>query len=229
MNPLELMRARVPVLFRLDETGDLVGLNERGGAPAPLVYAARTAVAGIAALCFRQDVGRAAREAVHAALAHAATGDGRALAEALHAALAADTAATRVWSGPVFVLPPPLVAPVGAIQLYPGNAGLLHPDLATFGPELPHRKPAFAVFRDRCAVSVCYSARANAAGAEAGVETSPRYRGMGCAMLAVEAWAAAIHEGGRQPFYSTSWENSASLAVARKLGLEQVGEDVWVG
>jgi len=222
--PAALMQLRVGVLFRLDGAGDLLSLNERGGALPPAVYVG-LAEGETAVATFRADVPAVQRDAVHAALAACASPGGRAIVAALGAAF---VGAQHSWCGPAFVVPPPLVNPVGAMQLFPGNAGLLHPELATLGPELPHRRPAFAVVRESRAVSVCYSARANGAGAEAGVETVPAYRGQGCAMLTVEAWAAAVRASGRTPFYSTSWENAASLAVARKLGLEQVGEDVWV-
>jgi hypothetical protein len=33
---------------------------------------------------------------------------------------------------------------------------------------------------------------------------------------------------GRTPLYSTSWENEASLALAKKLGLPQYGVDLHI-
>lgn len=44
-------------------------------------------------------------------------------------------------------------------------------------------------------------------------------RGRGLAPLVVAAWREAAERSGRQPLYSTSWDNEASLRVARKLGL----------
>ena len=75
---------------------------------------------------------------------------------------------------------------------------------------------------------ICASARISPGAAEAGVETVAAYRGQGCAQVAVEAWAAAVRESGRVPFYSTSWDNAASRAVARKLGLIPFAEDAWL-
>ncbi|HZS91689.1 MAG TPA: GNAT family N-acetyltransferase, partial [Chloroflexota bacterium] len=42
----------------------------------------------------------------------------------------------------------------------------------------------------------------------------------------VAGWARAIRASGRIPLYSTSWDNHASQAVARKLGLVQYGTDL---
>ncbi|MGH2617528.1 MAG: GNAT family N-acetyltransferase, partial [Thermomicrobiales bacterium] len=39
-------------------------------------------------------------------------------------------------------------------------------------------------------------------------------------------WAQAVRQEGRIPLYSTSWENLASQAVARKLGLVLYGVDL---
>src|SRR6266851_4539878 len=49
--------------------------------------------------------------------------------------------------------------------------------------------------------------------------------GRGFAPRVTSAWAAAIRSSGRIPLYSTSWTNSASRAVARKLGLVQYAVD----
>jgi predicted GNAT family acetyltransferase len=61
--------------------------------------------------------------------------------------------------------------------------------------------------------------------AEAGVETDAAFRGLGFAARVTAAWALAIRASGRIPLYSTSWSNTASLAVARKLGLTQYATD----
>ena len=75
----------------------------------------------------------------------------------------------------------------------------------------------------------CYSARLTGRAAEAGVETLETHRGRGYAPAVVAAWAHAVRETGRIPFYSTSWDNLASQAVARKLGLVQYATDLSIG
>lgn len=79
--------------------------------------------------------------------------------------------------------------------------------------------PVAAVMVDGYPVSICFSARASDAAAEAGVETAERFRGRGLAARVTAAWALAVRASGRVPLYSTSWTNSPSLAVARKVGL----------
>jgi RimJ/RimL family protein N-acetyltransferase len=71
------------------------------------------------------------------------------------------------------------------------------------------------------AVSLCYSCRLTDRAAEAGLETLEEHRGRGYAPAVTSAWARAVRDSGRIPFYSTSWDNLASQAVARKLGLAQ--------
>jgi predicted GNAT family acetyltransferase len=61
------------------------------------------------------------------------------------------------------------------------------------------------------------------------VETLEGYRGRGYAPMVVAAWARAVRETGRIPLYSTSRNNRASEAVARKLGLVQYGSDLSLG
>ncbi len=57
------------------------------------------------------------------------------------------------------------------------------------------------------------------------METAADYRGRGYAATVTAAWALAIRASGRIPLYSTSWDNTASLAVARKLGLIAYASD----
>ena len=58
-----------------------------------------------------------------------------------------------------------------------------------------------------------------------GVETLPDFRGKGCAREVTAEWARRVRAAGAIPMYSTSWENKASQAVARKLHLNCYGAD----
>jgi len=63
---------------------------------------------------------------------------------------------------------------------------------------------------------------------EAGVESLPEFRGRGYATDVVAAWALLVKSLGALPLYSTSWENTASQAVATKLQLVQYGGDFHI-
>jgi predicted GNAT family acetyltransferase len=89
--------------------------------------------------------------------------------------------------------------------------------------ELPAWQPFVALVRENRAVSVCRSVRITAEAHEAGVETLPEFRGNGYAAEVVAGWARLVRKSGAIPLYSTSWENKASQAVARKLGLKCYG------
>ncbi|MBI1294864.1 GNAT family N-acetyltransferase [bacterium] len=81
------------------------------------------------------------------------------------------------------------------------------------------RAPMWAVFEDGAPVSICFCARRSDVAAEAGLETATPFRGRGYAAHVTAAWALSMRAAGLIPLYSTAWDNHASRAVARKLGL----------
>ena len=94
--------------------------------------------------------------------------------------------------------------------------------------ELPAWQPFLALVEENRAVSVCRSVRITPAAHEAGVETLPSFRGKGYAKDVVAGWARVVQSMGAIPLYSTSWENTASQAVANKLRLVPYGADFYV-
>ncbi len=127
--------------------------------------------------------------------------------------------------GPAFVFPLSLVQPPGVVAIQ-DEALLAH----NFGGWVPGeiaagRSPVLAIIESGRPVSICFSARKSAIAAEAGVETADASRGRGFGPRVVAAWALAMQASGRVPLYSTSWTNSASLAIARKLGLMTYASD----
>ncbi len=85
--------------------------------------------------------------------------------------------------------------------------------------EVEARMPIATVQQEGSAISVCCCARRSEHAAEAGLDTAPAFRGRGLAARVTTAWARAVRSSDRTPLYSTVWDNAASLAVARKLGL----------
>jgi hypothetical protein len=131
----------------------------------------------------------------------------------------------EIRSGPAFQFPDNVGSPPSVVEVHN-----LEPLLRHFAgwteDELPERSPIMAVFEAGAAVSVCFCARRSVFAAEAGVETASAYRGRGFAGRVAAAWATSIRRTGLLPIYSTSWENAASLAVARKLGLVACAQ-IW--
>jgi len=73
-------------------------------------------------------------------------------------------------------------------------------------------------------LSICYTARDSAAGAEAGIWIHPQFGGSGHAVVAVQRWAALMRRrDGRPLFYSTSDVNDFTQRLAASLGLRPIG------
>ena len=130
----------------------------------------------------------------------------------------------RLDFGPVFTFPATIGASAGVAAIT--EFAQLERHLRGWTPdELAERSPILGILEDGHAVSVCSCARRTPRAAEAGLETAPAFRGRGFGAQAAATWARAIRDSGRLPLYSTSWNNAASLAVARKLGLTACGSD----
>ena len=151
-------------------------------------------------------------------------------ATAIRAALQRHAPIIDEWRGPAYRIPETVHTLSNAVVVTEANADVLE---RYFAWKLTSRNSfrsatLAATVVDGDAVSMCYCARLTARAAEAGVETVEFARGRGYAVAAVNAWATAIRAGGLEPLYSTSWENTASQSVARKLEAVQYGEDWWI-
>ncbi|HEY2595240.1 MAG TPA: GNAT family N-acetyltransferase [Chloroflexota bacterium] len=116
-----------------------------------------------------------------------------------------------------------------------------HPDVRALHPEVAEERallasfdaevagygwPVYAVMRDGRVVSACVSSREDERGGEAWVQTLPEARGRGYARQTTAAWAHALQDAGKLPFYSFSDDNVASAGVASSLGLRVYLRDV---
>lgn len=230
-----LLAIRIATLFRLDEDGRLLAVNEAGGPqpgdpPAPRFFLGRTRVGNVARC--RRDVPveivrelerLVAQEPIAADLGN----EPPATRDALLAVLRQHGEIRNEWHGPAYRFPEadqgPSAMPVVAID--GGNAELLVGPFAWARTLLPDVRPCVAVVRGGAAVAVCHSSRRSAVAAEAGVETLPDVRGRGYGTAVVAAWARAVRREGLLPLYSTSWDNTASQRLARRLGLVPYAED----
>jgi len=252
LSHLERMRLHVDVLFTSDPTGRLLRAREPNGARAPRFYLGRSPHGNL--WRFRDDLSRAAlRELSRLAGKERPLGLDLASPERLAAFRRVLAAAAAAGGGGDLLESRGLAYcfPEGAASLAtpPGekcrivplseadrDARLLQGEFANMISQLSDRQPCFAVVAKSRAVSLCCSARTlwreasgappSLVGAEASVETLPEYRGRGFAPRVLSAWARAVGERGGLPLYSAAWDDVASQAVARRLGLVLYGEDL---
>lgn len=124
----------------------------------------------------------------------------------------------RVGAGPAYRVPLRAAPPAQPVPITDSNAGVLRDGFEEMAAELATAQPFFGILQGGCAVSICRSVRITPRGHEAGVETLDDFRGRGYAGDVVARWAVAVDAMGCVPLYSTSWENTASQNVAKKLG-----------
>ena len=224
---LEIIALQVAALFTHEGRGRILRVNEPAGATAPRFFLGRTAAGNL--WRFRHDL----PDALVAEL------DNRARSEPVetisgrlprywedyHRLLETQEAIQAVSRGPAYVFPERLVWPENVVVISQANAHLLPADYADVSAAIEDFAPCIAIVEDSKAVSICHSARLTEFAAEAGLETLASYRGRGYATQVSKAWALAVRESGRLPLYSTSWENTASQAVAKRLGLRLYAED----
>jgi hypothetical protein len=151
------------------------------------------------------------------------------IAPRLRAALAAHAPITDEYRGPAYWIPATNAAGTSEAMLIDrSNAAVLEahfPWRAHLLRSVSDPGPIAAVVVAGSAVAVCSCARLSPLAAEAGVDTHESARRKGFATAAVSCWAAAVRARGLLPMYSTSWDNLASQAVARRLKMAQYGED----
>jgi hypothetical protein len=225
------MKAHVESLFVLDVAGDMVHANEPGAPTAPRFFLGRTADGPD--WWFRHDVDEPTRRELEAAVRADASLVGAdepmPIQPAPYEAILARTQpAQRTSSGLAFSFPEELSAEPDAIPVTPTNAAILTPLLADWLGDVPVCQPMLVLPVDGRAASICASVRLTSVAHQAGVDTSRAHRGRGYAARVVTAWARAVRDIGRIPIYSTSWQNEASRAVARKLQLICFGSDLHI-
>jgi GNAT superfamily N-acetyltransferase len=228
------MQRHVEALYVHDPRGRIVRVNEWDGGPPPRFFLGRTEaghvfraradlpdalVASLFALCRTEPVtAQPHRLPVNA--------------DRYTALLARHAPIEGVRAGPAYAFastrPTDAAGDGQAISIGATNAQLLEGGLGAWSPDVAYRRPFLAIVEEGRAVALCASVRITPAAHEAGVETVPEYRRRGLATRVVTAWANAVARTGALPLYSTSWENTASRAVAKRLELEMFGVDFQV-
>jgi len=141
-------------------------------------------------------------------------------------ALADRLAGSVKWlgAGLLFAIPDPLTEGE-VVAITSANVDLLRAGLDEWVPDVGAGLPMLAAVVGGRAVSICASVRASPTVHCAGVETLPDYRGYGLAARVVGGWGRAVQAAGATPIYGTTFDNLASLGVARRLGLRPIASE----
>jgi GNAT acetyltransferase-like protein len=223
----ELMSIHVQTLFTHDSHSRLLSVNEPGGgAPAPRFFLGRTHAGNI--WRFRADLPEILVETLETLCAEEPFVLERATPrhfEEYIRLLETHAPVRKRWMGPAYNFTEYIEPSRPLIAITEMHADLLQVGFDDLIPELPDCQPFIALVAESRTVSVCRSVRITPAAHEAGVETLPDCRGKGYAKDVVAGWARVVQSMGVMPLYSTSWENTASQALAKKLRLSLYGVD----
>jgi len=229
MGPLEIMRLHLETLFTHDSAGDITRVNEPTEAIAPRFFLGRTVEGSVCR--FRYDLAEDVRRELEALRASEPFGDELLLpphGSADYAVvLARGAPVLKVWTGPAYMFPSERPSSRGVVIVTGENADVLRPYFPGWLGDVD-RLLMLALIEGGRAVSLCASVRTTERAHQAGVETHRELRGRGFAARVVSAWAAAVRRIGCLPLYSASWQNTASQAVASRLGLIRFGTDLHI-
>jgi len=129
-----------------------------------------------------------------------------------------------IRAGLLFAIADPLTEGE-VVAITSGNVDLLQAGLDEWVPDVAAGLPMIVAVVGGRAVSICASVRASATVHCAGVETLPDHRGQGLAARVVTGWARTVRGAGAIPIYGTTFDNLASLGVARRLGLRPIASE----
>lgn len=228
LTDLELISIHVRALFAHDNEPRLLFVNEPDGAkiPAPRLFLGRTRAGNV--WRFRADLPGNLCEQLNALCADEPPIDVEFNEPPRHLEtfvrlLESDAPMQEISSGPAYQFTEYEMPSKPLLAVTEANPEILQGGFEKLIEELPAWQPFIALVEGNQAVSVCRSVRITAEAHEAGVETLPDFRGKGYAKDVAAEWARLVRTVGAIPLYSTDWENNASQAVARKLGLKCYG------
>ncbi len=219
----------IEALYTHDDRSRIESINQWNGGVAPRFFLGRTTAGNL--WRFRTDVpDDLAAELENLCSDEPSTSE---LAAPVHQEeyarlLSSHKRIEQIWTGPAYWFETDVVPSLQSVEISEANADLLRGGLQDWLADVPHRRPFMAMIEDDHAVSVCASVRITPAAHAAGVETLPAYRQKGHAANVVAAWANAVRKLGAIPLYSTSSDNTASRALAARLGLSLFGVDFHI-
>jgi RimJ/RimL family protein N-acetyltransferase len=229
LTDLQLMHIYVRALFIHDSNSRLLFVNEpdNAAAPAPRLFLGRTRGEG-SVWRFRADLPDKLCEELDALCAdepqvNAQFNEPPRHLETFIRLLESESSVQNVSNGLAYQFIKYDSPTNGLTIVTEDNPEILQGGFEKLIEELTAWQPFVALVKENRAVSVCRSVRITPEAHEAGVETLPEFRGNGYAEKVVSEWARLVRDAGVIPLYSTSWENKASQAVARKLELKCYG------
>ncbi len=225
-----LMTAHVDGMYLYDAHGRMRGVNDGSTAAAPRFWLGRTASGSMTR--FGAGVPAALVERLLALCRHEPVGPAVDAVPARwrdYQALLEEHAPIRALSvGPTYVCPESMPPHPPTVSVTADNRDLLRGGLDDWLVDVDQGRPMQAMVVAGRAVSVCASVRITDEAEAAGVETLAEYRRQGHAAAVVAAWSAEVRARGSIAFYSTWWDNHASLAVARTLALRCFGVECHI-
>lgn len=229
----ELMNIHVSVLFTYNAESRLLFVNEPNGAPipAPRLFLGQTCEGNI--WRFRADVPKDLVKELDALCGDEPPISGDFNQPPRHLKtfvrlLELHAPVENVSSGPAYQFTEYNSSSKHLVAIKKDNSELLQGKFEELIPDVSVEQPFVAFVEGDRAVSVCRSVRITPEAHEAGVETLPDFRRRGYAEKVAAKWARRVRDSGFIPLYSTSWENHASQAVARKLRLKLYGTDFQI-
>ena len=222
MNTLQLMQLHGNVLFVHTSAGDLLRVNDWLEREAARLWIGFTGEGLV--WRFRHDVPAALRSQATALIDAESTTNQGPLPDNHEAYLDLFNAQTHSAGPAYWLTQTPERSETASIQVTSEQEAVLkESDLTDWLPDIPHQQPMMASLHDGVAAAVCASVRVHPQAHEAGVETSPAQRRQGHATNSVSEWARALMADDIIPMYSTSWDNTASQALAARLGFQRYG------
>ncbi|HEY0459956.1 MAG TPA: GNAT family N-acetyltransferase [Pyrinomonadaceae bacterium] len=228
---LELMHMHARALFTYNAGSRLVFVNEPNGAPvsAPRLFLGRTPAGNI--WRFRADVSGEIVKELNVLCASEPPVDAdsdeppRYLDEIVRL-LEKQSPVEKICGGPAYQFADYEMPSKNSLTAVTrDNAEILKNGFEDLVADVAVEQPFIAITEENRAVSVCRSVRITREAHEAGLETLPEFRGKGYAADVTSEWARRVRASCALSLYSTSWENKASQAVARKLRLRCYGSD----
>jgi RimJ/RimL family protein N-acetyltransferase len=222
-----LIELQLDVLLARDTQGRLTTTRDPTPRPAPRLFLGRSGDGNVWAL--RQDLGAETSEVLRrhcAAEPRLITPRADSRPSCREPALRLLAPVESEYRGPAYVLPEGLPADDRAREVAADERSLWCDAFPWLAAEFDAVAPVAIAFAGGRPAAICHSPRGRTAlAAEAGVETLAPFRGQGLATAAVACWARAVQQSGRIALYSTSWDNAASQAIARRLSARLYGEN----